>query len=117
MGLVLAFANQFSGINAIIYYAKQIFEHISDSQKALEYTYYMGLLQVVVTFFSGFMINKYGRRSLMLIGSSIVCFSLISAFFCDAFLSNSDGLITKLIFLHVVGFSLSLGPVSMIYAA
>lgn len=28
MGLVLSAANQLSGINAIIYYAKQIFEHI-----------------------------------------------------------------------------------------
>lgn len=68
MAVVLACANQLSGINAIIYYAKQIFEHIVTPEQALENTYYLGVLQTVVTFASGFMINNYGRRTLMLFG-------------------------------------------------
>lgn len=35
MAVVLACANQLSGINAIIYYAKQIFEHIVTPEQAL----------------------------------------------------------------------------------
>jgi MFS family permease len=89
MALVLALANQLSGINAIIFYAKQIFEHIVDKEQALMNTYYLGLLQMVVTFVSGFMIDNYGRRSLMLAGTGIVVFSLISAFLFDALVPNS----------------------------
>jgi len=68
LAFVIAIANQLSGINAIIFYAKQLFEQVSDSKTALKYTYYLGVLQVVVTFFSGFLINNYGRRTLMLFG-------------------------------------------------
>ena len=35
MGFIIAMANQLSGINAILYYAKQIFEQIVSSQQAL----------------------------------------------------------------------------------
>jgi hypothetical protein len=35
LGFVLAIANQLSGINAIIYYAKQLFERVSDEKTAL----------------------------------------------------------------------------------
>lgn len=88
MGLVLALANQLSGINAIIYYAKQIFEHIVSPEQALVNTYYLGLLQMVVTLISGFMINNYGRRTLMLLGSSIIVFSLLMAFMFDSVFHN-----------------------------
>ena len=70
ISIVLAFANQLSGINAILFYAKQVFEQISNGDKivAQQYTLYLGLLQVVVTFISGFLINRFGRRTLMLVG-------------------------------------------------
>ncbi len=70
IALVIAVANQFSGINAILFYAKQIFEQITSSNKELaaKYTFYLGVLQVIITFISGFFINKFGRRTLMLIG-------------------------------------------------
>lgn len=35
LGFVFAIANQLSGINAIIYYAKQLFERVSDEKTAL----------------------------------------------------------------------------------
>lgn len=70
LGLILALANQFSGINAILFYAKQVFEHITNNniELANSYTLYLGILQVVITFGSGFLINRFGRRSLMLFG-------------------------------------------------
>ena len=115
LGFVLAIANQLSGINAIIYYAKQLFERVSDEKTALQYTFNLGLMQVIVTFFSGFMINNYGRRTLMLVGQSLIVLSLVSAYFFEVFLKDSQNYITGLIFLHLIGFSLSLGPVTMVY--
>ena len=117
MGLVIAASNQLCGINAIIYYSKQIFEHIVSPAEALYDTYYLGLLQMVVTFASAFLINSYGRRTLMLLGTSIVAFSLIFGWVAASLLTNGENILILLIFLHIVGFSISLGPVSYIYAA
>ena len=117
MGFVIAMANQLSGINAILYYAKQIFEKIVSPQEALNNAYYLGLLQVFVTFISGFMINSCGRRTLTLYGSSIIVFSLVTAFILDALIESSEKMVIMLIFLHIIGFSISLGPISFIYAA
>lgn len=119
LALVLALANQFSGINAILFYAKQVFEHINLNNKdaALEYTFYLGVLQVIITFGSGFLINSFGRRSLMILGESIIVGSLVLGFMFDHWASNSERLITLVVFTHIIGFSISLGPVSMLYVA
>jgi len=82
LGFIFALANQFSGINAIIFYANQVFLHITKNNKdnANLYTVYLGILPVSVTFICGFLINQFGRRTLMLIGETIIVFSLISSF-------------------------------------
>jgi MFS family permease len=78
-------ANQLSGINAILFYARQVFEHITNHNSLLskQYTLYLGLLQVVVTFASGFLINRFGRRTLMLLGETMVVSSLLIGFMAD----------------------------------
>ncbi|MFM7858097.1 MAG: MFS transporter, partial [Flammeovirgaceae bacterium] len=70
LGFIFALANQFSGINAIIFYANQVFLHITKDNKdtANLYTVCLGVLQVIVTFISGFLINRFGRRTLMMVG-------------------------------------------------
>lgn len=47
----------------------------------MRYTFYLGILQVVVTFFGGFLIDRFGRRTLMLVGESIIVASLLCGFF------------------------------------
>jgi MFS family permease len=74
-------------------------------------------LQVVVTFGSGFLINQFGRRTLMLLGESIIVGSLLSGFLFYHWVQNSEKLITLVVFTHIIGFSISLGPVSMLYIA
>lgn len=53
----------------------------------------------------------------MLFGQTLVVGSLISGFFFEQILDNSEKLITIVVFVHIIGFSLSLGPVSMLYVA
>ncbi len=91
ISLVLALANQFSGINAILFYAKQVFEHITSNKKELanQYTFYLGLLQVFITFGSGFLINRFGRRTLMLVGETIIVGSLLCGFMFDHWVKDS----------------------------
>jgi len=56
---------------------------------ALKYTLYLGLLQVLVTFISGFLINRFGRRTLMILGESLVVGSLILGFCFELLMENS----------------------------
>ena len=70
---------------------------------------------MIVTLFSGVLINKSGRRTLMLIGQSMVVGSLFLAFFGEMF--KSENMVVVMVFVHIVGFSISLGPISMLYAA
>jgi MFS family permease len=43
----------------------------------------LGFFQVLTTLLGGFLINRFGRRPLMLIGHGIVVFSLFSEFACE----------------------------------
>ena len=53
----------------------------------------------------------------MLVGETIIVFSLISSFLVDHIIEKNELYITIFVFLHIIGFSLSLGPVSMLYVA
>ena len=72
--ILLAFAiaafNQLSGINAILYYAPDIFRSAGagENAAALE-SVIIGLVNLIVTMAALTVIDKIGRRKLMLIGS------------------------------------------------
>jgi hypothetical protein len=87
LAVVLALANQLSGINAILFYANQLFNKISkgNAVNASKYVVGLGVFQVIVTFASGFLINQFGRKRLMIIGESIVTASLLLGFFFNEF--------------------------------
>ena len=81
--LVAAF-NQFSGINAFLYYAPRIFEEGGLGQSAaLLNSIGIGLTNVIFTFIGINLIDKLGRRVLMYIGSIgyIISLTLISLSF------------------------------------
>jgi MFS family permease len=81
MAFLLAFFNQLSGINAIIYYAPRILEGIGLQQSAaLLSTVGIGIVNLIFTIFGLALIDRFGRRFLMYIGSvgyivSLVCVS------------------------------------------
>lgn len=70
----------------------------------------------MVTFISGFFINKFGRRPLMLIGLAIVCVSLFAGFFITFFIDEHESITVFIIFAHVLGYSISMGPICLMYA-
>ncbi len=87
--ILIAMFNQLAGINAIIYYAPRIFEMTGLGQNtALLQSISIGFTNLVFTFVALFLIDRYGRRTLLMIGSvgMIVFLSLISrAFFLNTF--------------------------------
>ena len=112
--------NQFCGINAIIFYANQLFASLSngDSQYAVLMSFYLGLFQILFTIISGSLLDKFGRRSLMLLGETIIILSLLGAYYVLDY-DKASGWDAKFasyaIFAHIAGFSLSLGPITFIY--
>ncbi len=70
LAIMIAFFNQVSGINAIIYFAPRIFEMAGIStENALISTIGIGIVNLIGTFFGLYLIDRIGRKKLMYIGS------------------------------------------------
>ena len=71
--ILLAFAiaafNQLSGINAILYYAPDIFRRPAPATMRRPGGVIVGLVNLIVTMAALAIIDKFGRRKLMLVGS------------------------------------------------
>jgi sugar porter (SP) family MFS transporter len=70
LALLIAFFNQLSGINAILYFAPRIFEMTGlGTQAALLQSIGIGVTNLVFTFVGLWLIDRVGRRTLLLVGS------------------------------------------------
>lgn len=90
LAIAIAAFNQLSGINAILYYAPDIFRMAGASgDVALLQSIVVGLVNLLATMAALTVIDKFGRRRLMLVGSigylvSLGCISLV-------FLTRGEG--------------------------
>ncbi len=89
LAILIAFFNQLSGINAILYFAPRIFELTGLGAKAaLLQSIGIGITNLVFTFVGLWLIDRLGRRTLLYIGSFgyIASLGLVAwAFFTDHF--------------------------------
>ncbi len=70
MAILIAFFNQVSGINAIIYFAPRVFEMAGIStESALISTIGIGVVNLLATFIGLYLIDRIGRKKLMYMGS------------------------------------------------
>lgn len=85
LAFLIAFFNQMSGINAFLYYAPRIFEIAGLEQDAsLLSSIGVGVVNLIFTLIGVFLIDRVGRKQLMLVGSFGYIVSLLlvaSAFF------------------------------------
>ena len=82
LAVLFAFFNQVSGINAIIYYAPRIFEMAGlGAHSSLLSTVGIGMINFIFTLVGINIIDKVGRKILMIVGS----FGLIAALFMVAY--------------------------------
>lgn len=99
--ILIAAFNQLAGINAIIYYAPRIFEMTGLTENvALLQSISIGGTNLLFTFLAIFLIDKYGRRTLLMIGSvgMILFLSLLSRTF---FLQDFQG---YSVMIYLIGF-------------
>jgi sugar porter (SP) family MFS transporter len=70
IAFLVAFFNQLSGINAILYFAPRIFELTGLAQKAaLLQSVGIGITNLIFTFVGLWLIDRLGRRTLLYVGS------------------------------------------------
>ncbi|MEM0895669.1 MAG: sugar porter family MFS transporter [Verrucomicrobiota bacterium] len=70
LAFLIAFFNQLSGINVILYYAPRIFALTGmGSETALQQSIGIGVTNLLFTFVGLYLIDKLGRRTLLYIGS------------------------------------------------
>ncbi|WP_114747865.1 sugar porter family MFS transporter [Pleomorphovibrio marinus] len=78
LAVLIAFFNQLSGINAIIYFAPRVFEMAGISAEgALLSTVGIGVTNIVATMLGLYLIDRIGRKKLMYIGSFGYIISLV----------------------------------------
>ena len=68
LAFLIAFFNQLSGINAILYFAPRIFG-LTGSENALAQSVGIGFTNLAFTFVGLWLIDRLGRRTLLFIGS------------------------------------------------
>ena len=113
LAFLIAFFNQFSGINAFLYYAPRIFEEggLGESTALLS-SIGIGLINLIFTLIGINLIDRLGRKTLMYIGSVgyIISLSLIAT----SFLLSWEGLALP-IFLFVFIASHAIGQGAVIW--
>jgi facilitated trehalose transporter len=116
ISIVLMFFQQFSGINAVIFYAIQIFKNsgssIDDNLSAI----IIGLVNLAATLLSTALVDRVGRKILIYVSNLIMIITLA----CygtylyyqntNSDLGNVGWLPLACLMIYVVGFSLGMGP-------
>lgn len=106
LAILIAFFNQLSGINAILYFAPRIFELTGlGSKTALLQSIGIGVTNLIFTFVGLWLIDKLGRRTLLYIGSFgyIISLGLVAWAFFTQHYSIVPACIFAFIAAHAIG--------------
>jgi len=107
LAFFVAFFNQWSGINFILYYAPEILQSAGIAAKdSLASSIALGGTNLVFTFVGLYLIDRIGRKQLLIIGSLGYILSLISVAVCFKFGAGNIALLVSLmVFIasHAIG--------------
>ncbi|WP_406683235.1 sugar porter family MFS transporter [Seonamhaeicola sp. MEBiC1930] len=115
LAFLIAFFNQFSGINAFLYYAPRIFEEAGLGEStALLSSVGIGVTNLVFTLLGVFLIDKLGRKTLMYFGSIgyIISLGLVSAAF---FLGWTGMAVPIFLFIFIAAHAIGQGAVIWVF--
>ncbi len=116
LAILIAFFNQLSGINAILYFAPRIFELTGLGAKAaLLQSVGIGATNLIFTFVGLWLIDRLGRRTLLLIGSFGYIASL--GLVAWSFFTQHFALVPVCIFAFIAAHAIGQGAVIWVYIA
>jgi MFS transporter, SP family, arabinose:H+ symporter len=114
LAILIAFFNQLSGINAILYFAPRIFELTGLGAKAaLLQSIGIGLTNLVFTFVGLWLIDRLGRRTLLYIGSFGYITSL--GLVAWAFFTQHFSIVPVCIFAFIAAHAIGQGAVIWVF--
>jgi MFS transporter, SP family, arabinose:H+ symporter len=116
LAVLIAFFNQLSGINAILYFAPRVFELAGLGAKAaLLQSVGIGATNLVFTFVGLWLIDRLGRRTLLFIGSFGYIASL--GLVAWSFFTQHFALVPACIFAFIAAHAIGQGAVIWVYIA
>ena len=115
IGLGLAIFQQFVGINTVIYYAPTILSDTGLSKSSsITQTVFVGITNVVFTVVAVLLLDRLGRRKLLLTGTIglILSLALLGVYFMSSTLQQQAGYVALVALLvYIASFAIGLGPV------
>ncbi|HVZ98182.1 MAG TPA: sugar porter family MFS transporter, partial [Chitinophagaceae bacterium] len=114
LAFLIASFNQLSGINAIIYFAPRVFEMAGLAKNAAFLgSTGVGVVNLLFTILSWSLIDKFGRRTLMFIGSIGYIVSLVLISY--SFHTNSNSFLFYYVFLFIAAHAIGQGSVIWVF--
>jgi sugar porter (SP) family MFS transporter len=114
LAILIAFFNQMSGINAVLWYAKRILVMSGLGEKAaLHQSVGIGVTNLIFTFVGLWLIDRLGRRTLLLIGSFGYILSL--GLVAWAFFARHEGIVPICIFAFIASHAVGQGAVIWVF--
>jgi sugar porter (SP) family MFS transporter len=115
IGVVLAVYQQFCGINVVFFYAPDIFARTGASvQSQLLQTVAIGAVNLVFTIIAMWLVERAGRRGLMLFGSLALAACYVAIGFLLHDLAGNGLWLLILVLLAIASYAVSLAPVTWV---
>ncbi|KAH1080053.1 hypothetical protein J1N35_019814 [Gossypium stocksii] len=105
VGIGLLVLQQLSGINAVLFYSSNIFERAGVKSSNVA-TFGLGLIQVIASGVTTWLVDKAGRRVLLMISSSGMTLSLLlvaTAFYVEGYISEDSVIHSVMGIMSLVG--------------
>jgi SP family arabinose:H+ symporter-like MFS transporter len=116
LAILIAFFNQMSGINAVLYFAPRIFEMTGlGARAALLQSVGIGVTNLVFTFVGLWLIDRLGRRTLLYVGSFGYILSL--GLVAWAFFTGHYAVVPVCIFAFIAAHAVGQGAVIWVFIA
>jgi len=112
IGVTLGILQQFFGINTIMYYGPFIFKKIGihTASNQIFATFLMGVVNMVMTIFTGMYVDRWGRRTLLMWGSLLSGFSLLALVFLFHYPTEGKSSIFLIVMMfYIIGYCISVG--------
>jgi sugar porter (SP) family MFS transporter len=120
VGVGLAVFQQFVGINTVIYYAPTIFQAagIQSASSAILATVVVGIVNVLSTIVALFLVDRLGRRVLLIAGciGMVIGLIFLGAIFAIG-PTQAGGLTLAALIVYIFSFAISMGPVFWLMSA
>jgi SP family arabinose:H+ symporter-like MFS transporter len=117
LGALLMAFSQFCGINAIMYYSTKIFVAAGAGKNdAFTSSVWVGLINLVFTFVAIGLVDKVGRRPLLLIGTAVQAIALGLVGWMFKTQQTGVGLLVCVV-LFIAAFAMAMGPIGWLFCS